>query len=97
LATDPNLSSDFGGRITFGHSPEQQDRLGRAKIPPFKDRPAVEIVGALTHVTPVDHQLTGFGLPKFTGLSQSGITVRAFQPIRMKVFEQPLTAQFVIQ
>jgi len=97
LATDPNLSSDFGGRSTFGHPTQQQDRLGRTKIPPCKDRPAVEIVDALAIVTPVDRQLAGLGLSKFTGSIQPCLAMRAFQPLRMKVFEDPLTAEFVIQ
>jgi len=95
--TDPNFSGNFGRGLTFGHAPQQQHRLGRTKVPPFKDGPAVEIVNTLALVTAVDGQLAGLGLPKSPGLVQSSSAVGTVQPLRMKVFEEPLATEFIIK
>jgi hypothetical protein len=96
LATDPNFTTNFGTGLTFDDPPQQQHGLSRSKVPPFKNGPAVEIVYTLTLVTAVDHQLAGLGLPKLSGLIQPCPTVGAFQPLRVKVSEQPLAATFII-
>jgi hypothetical protein len=96
LPTDPNFSANLGTGLTFDDPTQQQHCLRRSKVPPFKDCPAVQIVDTLALVAAVDHQLAGLSLPKLAGLVQPCLTVGAFQPIRVKVFEQPLAAQFII-
>ena len=97
LATDPNFPGNFGTGVAFDHPPQQQHHLGRTKISPFKDRSAIKIVDPLARDTAVDRQLASFGLAKLAGLVQTLTAMGAFQPFGMKVFEQPLTAQFIIK
>ena len=97
LAADPNFAGYFGARIAFDHPPQQQHRLGRTKISPFKDRPAIKIVNPLAQGTAVDHQLAGLGLAKLAGLIQDLPAMGALQPLWMKVFEQPLAAEFIVK
>ena len=87
LSTDPNFTGNFGTGVTFADPSQQQYRLGRTKVPPFKDCPAIKIVNTLAHVTAVDQQLAGLGLPKLTGLVQPCSTVGALQSVRVKVFQ----------
>ncbi len=68
LPTDPQFTGNFGTGLPFGPPPQQQYRLGRTKVPPFKDGPAIKIVNTLAHGTAVDHQLADLGLPELTGL-----------------------------
>ena len=97
LAANPNFAGYFGARIAFDHPPQQQHRLGRAKISAFKDRPAIKIVNPLARATTVDCQLAGFGLSKLAALVQALTAMGTLQSLRMKVFEQPLAAEFIVK
>ena len=97
LPADPNFTGNFGGRVAFADPTHQEHRLGWTKGPAFKDGPAIKIVNPLARATAVDRQLAGLGLPKLTGLLQSCPTVGTFQPVRMKVLEQPLATAFIIK
>jgi hypothetical protein len=95
-STDPNFSGNFGRGLTFSHPPQQQYRLGRTKVPPFKDGPAVKIVNPLAQGTAVDGQVAGLSLPKLSSLAQVCPTVGTFQPFWVKVFQEPLATEFII-
>jgi hypothetical protein len=97
LAADPNFAGYFGTRVAFDDPTQQQHRLGRTEISPFKDRPAIKIVNPLAQSTSVDCQLAGFGLSKLAGLVQALTAMGTLQALPMKVFEQPLAAEFIIQ
>ena len=97
LPADPDFTGNFGGRVAFADPPHQEHRLGWSKGPAFKDGPAIKIVNPLARATAVDPQLAGLGLPKLTGLIQSCPTVGTLQPVRMKVFKQPLATEFIIK
>ena len=97
LAANSNFAGNFGAGVAFDHPSQQQHRLGRTKISPFKDRLAIKIVNPLARATAVDRQLAGFGLSKLAGLVQALPAMGTLQSLRMKVFEQPLAAEFIIQ
>lgn len=97
LAAHPDFAGYLSTRIAFDHSPQQQHRLDRTKISPFKNSPAIKIVNPLAQGTAVDGQLATLGLAKLAGLLQTLTTMGTLQPLRMKLFEQPLTAEFIIQ
>jgi hypothetical protein len=96
LPTNPNFTGNFGTGVAFADPTQQQNRLNRTKVPPFKDGPAIKIVNTLTPNTAVNCQVAGLGLPKLTGLVQACSTMGTLQPVRVKVFEQPLVAKLII-
>lgn len=97
LTADPNFAANFSAGVAFDHPAQQQHRLGWTKISPFKDRPAIKIVNPLARGTAVDRQLARFGLSKLAGLVQALTAMGTLQSLRMKVFEQPLAAEFIIK
>ena len=97
LAADPNFAGNFGAGVAFDDPSQQQHRLSWTKISPFKDRPAIKIINPLARGTAVDRQLAGFGLAKLAALVQALPAMGTLQSLRMKVFEQPLAAEFIVQ
>lgn len=57
----------------------------------------IKIVDPLTSATTINRQLAGFGLAKLASLVQALTAMGTLQSLRMKVFEQPLAAKFIIQ
>ena len=97
LAAQPYLACDGGGRFALADPSQQENHLRGPQLLPLKHGPTVEVVDALTAMTPIHDQLAFPGLAELACLLHTLSAVRASQPLRMKVFQQPRRAQIIIQ
>jgi hypothetical protein len=69
---------------------QQQHHLRGAQVSGLKDRAAVDVVEPLTPAAAVDRHLRTARAAERPRLRPAGVAVRALQPLRVEVLEQPL-------